>query len=107
VRGDQALVLFQREVACVEQVQFRVGQVAPERLCPGDGEERVVLSPYDERGRLVSAEVGLPIPVERYVGGVVVKKIQLDGVVPRPVQQRGDARVEVRRGAATRFVVAA
>ena len=42
---------LQREMPCVEKPDFRVGQVAPERLCTRRKEEGIVLSPDRQQGR--------------------------------------------------------
>ena len=80
-------MLFQQKVATVDQVQFRFGQVAQERLRSRHDEEGIVLPPHDERARLVLAEVFVPRVVERHVRGVVVKEVELNGVIAGSVQQ--------------------
>jgi hypothetical protein len=47
----------------IEQMQLRVGQVTAIRLGAGDGEERVMPPPGDQRRRKVLAEEGLELRI--------------------------------------------
>ena len=48
---DPRPVRLEREMAGVQQVQLGIGQVAPEGARTRHGEERIVASPDDQRGR--------------------------------------------------------
>ena len=61
--GDLRGVSGRREVAGVEQVQFRVGQIAEVRPGPVRGEESVVASLRQQRRRPLRAQVLLPLGV--------------------------------------------
>ena len=65
----------------VEQVKLSFGQVTLICFRPLYGEERIVLSPHDQRARLTGAEVPVPSVVEREVGVVIVEQVQLYRVV--------------------------
>jgi hypothetical protein len=81
-------VLLKREVSGVEQVKLQIRQVFLVGLSAGSGEDRIVLSPDHKRRRLVLAEVGLPLRIQRRVAAVAVEQRELDIGVPRPVEQR-------------------
>jgi len=87
-RGDQRTVLFQSEVARVEQVELHVLQVTPVGVSPGGRENRVVLSPDDQSRRLVLAEVFLPLWIEGRIAAIAVEQRQLNLLVSWPVQER-------------------
>src|SRR5262245_6777933 len=70
-RADLRGVGLQREVAGVQKAHLRVGDVAPVGLGPLRQEERVVLAPHRQEGRLVGAEILLEGGVERDVALVV------------------------------------
>ena len=86
--GDLVAVLLEGEVPGVEQVKLQVLQVALVGLGAGGREDLVVLSPDDQRRRLVLAEVCLPLRIERRIAAVAVEQGELDLVVARPVEQR-------------------
>src|SRR5262245_60168977 len=70
-RGDLRGVGVQREVAGVEDAHKCVRNVALERLGPMRQEERVVLSPHRQEGRLIGAKILLKGRVERDVALIV------------------------------------
>ena len=57
--GDLAGMRFQGEVAGVEEAHNRMRIVPLERLGASRHKERIVLAPYRQKRRLVSAEVVL------------------------------------------------
>src|SRR5260370_37120669 len=61
--GDPVAVFLQGEVAGVEQMVLDSFQVLLVRLGPCGREDRVVLAPHDEGGRLVLAEGFVPAAV--------------------------------------------
>src|SRR5215510_15626707 len=73
-RGDFHAFFLQSEVTGIEQVELHVLQITFVKVCPGVGENRVVLSPDDERWRLIFAKILLPFRVEWRVAAVAVKE---------------------------------
>ena len=80
--------VFQREMAGVEQVQLRVGQVLEIGLGAWRREDHVVPTPDDERRRASLAEEPLELRIQIYVGAVVIEEIELYVHVSRPVEMR-------------------
>jgi hypothetical protein len=66
-RRDLDGVGLQCEVSGLEESDRRAGDIALERLGPGGQEERIVLAPYRQEGRLVVPEILLEGRVERDV----------------------------------------
>lgn len=97
---DEVGGIFQRKVASVEQVQFGFGDVAQIRLSTLDGEEGIVLTPHDQSPGLLPAEEGLPGFVVRKVCLVIVKQIELDGVVAGTIEEVLIEGIRVRADAA-------
>lgn len=85
--GDDLAVFFQGKVPWIEQVQVDRLQVAFVRMRALRRRDRVVLSPDDQRWRLVLAKVGLPLRVKGRIGPVVIEQLQLDIFVAQPVQE--------------------
>ena len=85
-RGNLRAVLFESEVAGVEQMDLRIAYVAPKSFSSRRREDRVVLAPDGEHGRLMIAEVLVPCRIERRVRPVVVGERELDGSVPGSVE---------------------
>src|SRR5262245_6031763 len=85
--GYLIALLLEREVSGVEQVKLQIRQIVLICLSAGSGEDLIVLSPDDERRRLVRAKVCLPRRVQRRVAAVAVEESELDLGVPRPVEQ--------------------
>jgi hypothetical protein len=52
-----------------------------------DGEEGIVLSPYDQRLRLFIAKEFMPVVIEGQIRLVVMKKVQLDGVIAGTIEE--------------------
>src|SRR3569833_1200763 len=65
-------MVFQREVASVEQVQLRLRQVTKVGLRARCGEDCVVLSPNNQQRRLVLTEILLPLGVMTQIRTVVI-----------------------------------
>ncbi len=84
---DLVAVLFKREVSCVEKVKLQVLQVSLVGFSAGCREDGIVLSPDNERRRLVLTEIGLPLRVQRWVAAVAMKKSELDLSISLPVEQ--------------------
>src|ERR1700685_1497465 len=76
--GDFVGVGFQREMAGVEELDSRAGNVAAIGFGAGRDEEDIVLSPYGEEGRFVLAEVGLKFRVKFHIRRVVEIQIELN-----------------------------
>src|SRR5215469_10459043 len=88
-RRDFGGVRCEGEMAGVEEADFGVGVIAPESFSAGREEERVVLAPDREQGRLLRAEVFLEFRVEGNVAGVIEEEIELDLVVAGTGEERG------------------
>src|SRR5262249_7207751 len=95
-RRDLLGVGLEREVARVEEMDRRAGNVASERLGAARQEEGIVLSPRRQEGRLVRPEVALEGRVERDVALVVAEEVQLDLVGARAGQIEVVERIAVR-----------
>ena len=67
-------LFVQCEVPSVEQVDFRIGKIAPEGFRSRRDEGGVVLAPDHEGRGLAVAEPGLPFWVGRNIGAVVVEQ---------------------------------
>src|SRR6185369_4495032 len=75
---DERAVLFQREMAGIEQMEiclWEIPQVSPR---PGFREERIVPAPGDQRWGLVPPEIILPHRVLRRVVLVIMEQGELD-----------------------------
>src|SRR5258705_3087664 len=96
-RSDFVAVCLKRKVAGVEESHFRAWNVALERLCARRQEERVVLAPNRQEGRLVLAEVLLKSRIKRDVALVVAKQVQLDLIGAGAGQIEVVERIAVRR----------
>src|SRR5262249_42628267 len=93
--GDLRGVGLQREVAGVEESDQCVRNVALERLRTRRQEERIVLAPHREEGRLVGAEVLLEDRVESDIALVVAEEVELQLGHPGPGQVEVVERVSV------------
>src|SRR5690349_7659836 len=71
----------------VEQVKLSFWQITLICFCSLYGEERIVLSPHDQRARLAGTEVLVPSVVEREVGVIIVEQVELDCVVSRAIEE--------------------
>jgi hypothetical protein len=78
---------FQREVTRVEKVQLRVRNVPLVRLRPFNREKWIIGSPDDEHARLFGPEVLMPAIVKCDIRLIVMKKIELNGVVARAIEK--------------------
>jgi hypothetical protein len=85
--GDLARMVLQRKMAALDQMQFGVWQVAPVCLGAFYGEERIVLPPHNQCGRLVLPEVRVPFVIQSDVGRVIVKQSELNGVVSGTIEK--------------------
>src|ERR1700733_10776127 len=68
---------LKREMAGVDEVDFRFRQIAFERLGTGRQEYRIVLAPDRQQRRLMGAEVFLESWIEFDVRAIVVPQVQL------------------------------
>ena len=68
---------LQREVPGIEEAHECAGDIPLECLRAARQEERVVLSPYGQKGRLAVAEILLEGRVKRDVALVITEKIEL------------------------------
>src|SRR5882672_7089126 len=80
-------LVFEGEMAGVDEMKFGLGKVALVGMCAVRGENEVVLAPDDQRRRLMFAEIGLHRRIKRKIGPVIVEEIELDVVVARPIEQ--------------------
>ena len=90
--GDLVVVVFDGEVAGVEEVQLGVGHIAHEGLAALGREDGVMCAPHDKGRWLVTSQVLVPGGVLLGIGAVVVEEIEVDS--PR-VRSRQDGEVEV------------
>src|SRR5260370_13390621 len=79
--------IFERKVAGIEQVELRFWNISEVGLRTLDGEEGVVLSPHDQRLRLLVSKEFMPAVVEREVRLIVVKQVKLDGVIAWSIEK--------------------
>ena len=70
-----------------EQVKFRLWNIPQVGLRALDGEEGIVFSPHDQRLRLLAAKEFMPAVVECEIRLIVVKQVQLNGVVARAIKE--------------------
>src|SRR5262245_29075671 len=94
---DLVRMSLEREVARVEEVDGRFGNVAFERLGTLRQKKGIVLSPYPQEAWLVGPEVILEVWVGRNVALVIAEQIQLDFVGTRTGQIKIIERIAVRR----------
>src|SRR5262249_51775979 len=96
-RRDLLRMGLESEVARVEEMDYRTGDIAPERLSTARQEKGVVLSQHRQEMWLVRSEVMLEGRVERDVALVIAEQIQLDLVGARAGQVEVVERIAVRR----------
>jgi hypothetical protein len=77
-------VSLQEEVPSVQEVDFGARSVVGEGDRTSRSEDLVVAPPDGKHGDFTFAQVGMKLRVERGVGGVVAKELQLDQVVADP-----------------------
>ncbi len=65
-------------MAGIEQVKLDVFEIPFVRMGPFSREDVIILSPHDERGRLVLTKLGLPLRVMCGISAVIVKQLELD-----------------------------
>jgi hypothetical protein len=66
------------EMPGVQEMRLDIGKIPFVRGCALRWENVVVLSPDDQRWRLILTEELLELRIERNVGSVVVEHVQLD-----------------------------
>ena len=69
---------LKRKVTGVEEMDFGIGNIAPEGLSTTRQEKRIIPSPHRQEPRLLRPEVILERWIERDVALVVVEQVQLD-----------------------------
>ncbi len=77
-RRDVRMVGLQREMASVEQMDFRLWQVPSIGFCSCWQEVRIMPTPNRQEGRSMRAEIGLEQRVERHVAAIVENEVELD-----------------------------
>lgn len=80
---------FQREVARIVEINFRVRIISNERFGACGQEERIVLTSDSEQRRPLRAEIFLEPGIECDVAGVIQEEVKLDLVIAGPGQQCG------------------
>src|SRR5262245_27508533 len=80
-RADPFEVLFQREMAGVEQMKLNVFQIPLIKTCALDREDPIVLAPDNERGRLMRTKITLPGGVGLKVRLCIVQNGELDFLI--------------------------
>src|SRR6476620_8741427 len=93
---DKLARILKGEVARVDQVQLCVRNVPLVGLRSFHGEEWIVRSPDDEHARLFGSEVLVPAVVKCDIRLIVVKKLELNGVVARAVEKELVERIGIR-----------
>src|SRR5262249_47659991 len=88
---------FKREVASIEEMNGRTGNVAFERLGTRRQKERIVLSPCRKEAWLLRPKIILESWVERDIALVVAEQVQLDFVGARTSQIKIVERITVWR----------
>ena len=84
---DEFARIFKRKVAGIEQVELRFWNISEVGLRTLDGEEGVVLSPHDQRLRLLVSKKFMPAVIQRKIRLIVVKQAELDGVVAWAIKE--------------------
>jgi hypothetical protein len=69
-------------------MQLCLRNVTQERFRSRRGEDRVVLAPHRQHGRLLVAEILMPLRVERWIHAVVIGEVELDAIVAGPIESR-------------------
>src|SRR5262245_60606950 len=87
---------FEREVACVEEMNYGIGNIAPERLGAARQEKRIVPAPRCQKWRLMLAKIGLEFGVQRDVALIVAEKVELHLIGTRSCEIEIVERVPVR-----------
>src|SRR5262245_35045820 len=96
-RGDLVAVCLERKVAGIKEAHIGVRDVAFECLRTRRQEERIVLTPHRQTGRLVFAEIAVKFGIERDVALIVAEQIELNFVGPGARQVEVVERKSVRR----------
>lgn len=86
--GDEFGRILQRKMAGIEQVELRFWDIPQVGLRALNGKEGIVLSPHDQGLWLLVPKELVPAVIEREIRSIIVKEIQLDGVVSRAVQEK-------------------
>ena len=82
-----SLRILKRKVAGIEQVKLRFWNISQVGLRTLDREEGIVLSPHDQRLRLLVPKEFMPAVVEREIRLIVVKQVELDRVVAGAIEE--------------------
>jgi hypothetical protein len=90
--GDLLAMCLQGEMPGVEQMEFRIGQIAFEGFRSGRPEDLVVATPGQQGGRLMGTEVLLERRIAVEVELIVPEQLQLDRIALRAVQAGRPAR---------------
>lgn len=84
--GNLVAVGLQGKMSSVEKMEVDVFDVTTIGFRTCGWEDLIVLAPHDEHGRLVLAEVLLPLWVERWIATIAQEQIELDLIVPFTIQ---------------------
>src|SRR4051794_5288373 len=92
---DELARILKGKVAGIDEVQFSLRDIPLVGFRSFHREEWIVRSPDNEHARLFSAEVLVPIVVKRNVRLIVVKKVELNGVVAGAVEKELVERISI------------
>src|SRR5215472_4021798 len=94
--ADFGPMSFQRKMAGIEEMDFRLGIVPRERLRARRQEERIIPAPNRQQRRTLLAEILLELRIQRHVACVIQEEVKLYLLITRPCQQRRIERVRLR-----------
>src|SRR5207249_391021 len=85
---DFGTMCLQRKMSRIEHVGLDLFQIAAIRRSTLRRENKIVLSPDDERRWLEVAKELLKSRIQRHIGTVVIKQIELDFVISWPIKAK-------------------
>ena len=77
---------FKSKVPGIEEMDFRIWEVALVGRGAGCHEDCIILAPDDQGRRFVFAEVGLPLGIQWDVRAIVIEQVELNLRVIRSVE---------------------
>ena len=97
--SDPRSDFFEGEVSGVQQVEFSARVISKKGFGAGGEEDRVVLAPHGQNGRLFFPQIPVPHGIQRRIFPIVVKELQLNAIVARPIKPGLVKRVGDQRAA--------